>query len=143
MLTPLLFPACAGLRVDRVWRVAQTLHITATTTQRWARCPLCGRRSTRVHSRYERRLMDLPWGGTPVTIHLHSRRFRCRVRWCRRAIFTERLPNLLAASARRTARASTHLLRVAFALGGEPGQGTVTLVSRESAMAAPSRAFPR
>jgi hypothetical protein len=62
MLTHLLCPACAGLRVDRVWREAQTLHITATTTQRWARCPLCGRRSTRVHSRYERRRLDLPWG---------------------------------------------------------------------------------
>ncbi len=66
--------------------------------------------------------MDLPWGGTPVTIHLHSRRFRCRVRWCQRTIFTERLPSLLAASARRTVRAGAHLLRLAFALGGEPGQ---------------------
>lgn len=122
MLTQLVFPGLAGVRVERVWREAGRVHIAATTTRRWASCPLCGRRSHRVHSRYVRTLADLPWCGTPVTIHLSSRRFRCRVRWCRRTIFTERLSALMAVSARRTARAGDHLVQMAFALGGEPGQ---------------------
>lgn len=122
MLTQLLFPGCPRLRVDQVWRDAATLHIAITTIQRWARCPVCGRRSRRLHSRYERTLADLPWCGAPVLIHLHTRRFRCRVRWCRRKVFTERLPALTAASARRTIREGDQLLRTAFALGGEPGQ---------------------
>jgi transposase len=122
MLTHLLFPACSGIRVDQIWRDAATLHIAVTTTRRWARCPVCGRRSRRLHSRYERTLADLPWCGTPVIVHLHTRRFRCRVRWCRRRVFTERLPALTTASARRTVREHALLLRTAFALGGESGQ---------------------
>jgi hypothetical protein len=45
------------------------------------------------------------------------RRFVCRVRWCRRAVFAERLPELAAPFARRTAAC----LRTACDLGGEPG----------------------
>jgi len=63
--------------------------------RRAARCPLCRRRSKRVHSRYTRTLADLPCGAAGVILHLHTRRFVCRVRWCRRAIFTERLPLLV------------------------------------------------
>jgi transposase len=40
-------------------------------------CPLCGGVSRRVHSRYSRRLSDLPWEGIPVRIELHVRRFFC------------------------------------------------------------------
>ena len=43
------------------------------------------------------------------------------MRWCHRRIFAERLPELAAPFARRTARLAAHLLRTAFALGGEPG----------------------
>ncbi len=40
-----------------------------------SRCPVCGRQSGRVHSRYSRHLSDLPWEGIPVRIELHVRRF--------------------------------------------------------------------
>ncbi|WP_448192811.1 transposase family protein [Azospirillum sp. sgz301742] len=30
-----------------------------------------------MHSRYERRLGDLPWQGRPVILRLHVRRFLC------------------------------------------------------------------
>ncbi|MDQ2787673.1 MAG: ISL3 family transposase [Chloroflexota bacterium] len=95
--------------------------MAAVTTRRAAACPLCGRRATRIHNRYTRTLKDLPCCGDPVVIHLHTRRFVCRVRWCRRKIFTERIPALVAPSARRTARLRSHLQRVGFALGGAPG----------------------
>jgi len=86
-----------------------------------AHCPVCARRSKRVHSHYSRTLTDLPCCGTPVVIHLHTQRFVCRVRWCKRKIFTERLPALVAPSARRTLRSHRHLERTGFALGGAPG----------------------
>ena len=38
-------------------------------------CPACGTLSDRVHSRYGRRLGDLPWEGLPVRILLSTRRF--------------------------------------------------------------------
>jgi transposase len=37
-------------------------------------CPDCGTPSYRVHSRYTRRLGDLPWEGLPVRIVLSTRR---------------------------------------------------------------------
>jgi transposase len=121
VLTKLLFPGLAGVRVDRAWRDAAMLHVVVTTTRRRAGCPCCGRRSRRVHNRYERTVADLSCGGTRVTVHLRTRRFWCRVRWCRRRIFCERVPELAAPWARRTVRLQGHLRRTACALGGEPG----------------------
>lgn len=121
MLTHLLFSRVPGVRVDRVWRDGHTVHVQAVTTRRAAHCPVCGRRSKRVHSHYSRTLTDLPCCGDPVVIHLHTRRFVCRVRWCKRKIFTERLPALVAPSARSTIRLHRHLERTGFALGGAPG----------------------
>jgi transposase len=43
------------------------------------------------------------------------------VRWCRRKIFAERLPDLAAPFARCTTRLTDHLVRAAFDLGGEAG----------------------
>jgi hypothetical protein len=72
------------------------LHLAVVAMRRAAKCPLCHRRSKRVHSRYERTITDLPCAGGVVTIHLSTRRFVCRVRLCQRKIFTERLPSLVA-----------------------------------------------
>lgn len=121
MLTHLFFPTLSGVRVDRLWRAGATIHLAVRATRRYARCPLCQRRSRRVHSHYERTLADLPCGGDRVTLHLHMRRFVCRVRWCRRKIFAEHLPDLVAPFARRTTRLTNHFVRAAFDLGGEAG----------------------
>ena len=121
MLTHLFFPKLSGVRVDRLWREGTAIHLTVRATRRFARCPLCQRRSKRVHSHYERTLADLPCGGDRITLHLRVRRFVCRVRWCKRKIFAERLPDLVAPFARRTTRLTDHLVRAAFDLGGEPG----------------------
>ncbi len=121
MLTKLFFSTVAGVRVDRVWWQGQTLHLDAATTRRAARCPLCGRRSKRVHSFYARTIADLPCTGARLTIHVRTRRFVCRVRWCERKIFTERVPALVAPWGRRTARQQEGLQRTGFDLGGAPG----------------------
>ncbi len=118
MLTTLFFPTVPGIRVDRAWWEAHTLHLAATTTGRAARCPLCHRRSKRVHSTYPRTIADLPCTGARLTVHLCARRFVCRVRWCRRQIFCERLPALVAPWGRRTTRQREALERTGFALGG-------------------------
>ena len=121
MLTHLFFPTLSGIRVDRLWRVGAAIHLAVRATRRIARCPLCQRRAKRVHSHYERTLADLPCGGDRVTLHLRVRRFVCRVRWCQRKIFAERLPDLVAPFARRTTRLADRLVRTAFDLGGEAG----------------------
>src|SRR3546814_6668172 len=61
--------------------------------------------SRRIHSRYLRRLTDLPIAGHPVRLLVKARRFYCDAVLCGRHIFTERFESgLLAHWARRTAR---------------------------------------
>jgi len=68
-------------------------------------CPGCGTRSGRIHSRYQRRLADLPLAGKPVRLVVLVRRFHCDAVLCGRRIFAERFDeNVLAPWARRTVR---------------------------------------
>jgi transposase len=100
-------------------RSAITLTLQARRVT--ARCPLCGRRSRRVHSRYERTLADLPWGLHAVTVRLRIRRLFCRNVRCARRIFAERLPDLALPWARRTRRLDARLTALGLALGGSAG----------------------
>ena len=120
MFTKLFFPEQSGVRVERVYREGRSVHLSVVATRQSAKCPVCHRRSRRVHSRYARTVADLPCAGDVVTIHLSTRRFICRVPWCQRRIFTERLP-LVAPFARKTRRLWNQLQRHGFALGGDPG----------------------
>ena len=84
-------------------------------------CPACGTVSRRVHSRYLRKLDDLPWEGLPVAIMLEARKFFCVEEGCGRRIFTEQLPGTVARYARRSCRSSEALSWLAVALGGRAG----------------------
>ena len=55
-------------------------------------CPNCATRSSSRHSRYHRKLQDLPVQGSPVRLHLQVGRWRCGNDGCPRKIFTERVP---------------------------------------------------
>jgi transposase len=57
-------------------------------------CPLCGCPSFREHSRYTRRLGDVPWQGQSVCLLLLARRLFCDSPTCPRRIFTARLPGV-------------------------------------------------
>ncbi len=84
-------------------------------------CPSCGVVSGRVHSRYPRRLADLPIAGRRAVLSLQARRFRCEAALCERRIFTERFDdNVLKPWARRTARLDQIVHCLAIALGGRP-----------------------
>jgi len=72
-----LFPHLAGLRIDDVTVRDDCVSLMATTTRRATSCPLCHRRSCRVHNHYRCRVADLLIGSMPVTLFLHARRFRC------------------------------------------------------------------
>src|ERR1700748_1034974 len=47
-------------------------------------CPLCGTVSRRIHSRYRRRVTDLPLSGRVVELLVIARRFRCDAVLCGR-----------------------------------------------------------
>jgi transposase len=137
-----------GVRADD-----NAITLVARTSSRVARCPACGTRSARVHSRYARTLAELPWQEIPVTVRLRVRRFFCDHKACNRAIFAERLPGLAAHYARGTERLDGWFTHVSFALGEEAGSrllkdlGVVisgdTLLSHIRSMRLPSHQAPR
>ena len=75
----------------------------------------------RVHSRYVRRVADLPCSGRAVRIGIVTRRFRCDIPACPQRIFAERFETaVLPARARRTARLDVLVHHLGLALGGRP-----------------------
>jgi len=66
-------------------------------------------------------MADLPWLGVTVRVQLQTRRFFCQQPGCPQQIFCERVPTVVAPSARRTRRLTQALCQVGFALGGEAG----------------------
>ena len=79
--------------------------------------------SRRVHSRYERRLLDTAAGGCEVVICLIVRRFRCPSAECGKSTFAEQVNGLTSRHALRTPAATAVLQAVALALGGRPAPG--------------------
>src|SRR5919108_3246502 len=116
-----LLPPTRGIRLLEVSLEDASVRLQVTVTAPTAACPRCAVPSSSVHSRYQRRLTDLPWGTQAVRIHLTVRKFRCRNRACGRRIFTERLSDLVAAYSRKTHRLATALRMIGMALGGEAG----------------------
>jgi transposase len=110
-----------GLRVTDLVSTSALFVVAVASTDTSATCPRCGTPSDRVHSRYARTLADLPQQGRPAALRLFVRRFRCTRPGCPRGIFCERLPGLLQAYARSTARLTEAQRLIGFALGGEAG----------------------
>ena len=130
-----LLPKAPGLKLRDVAIDAEIVSFSVESTCPSAACPLCGRRTARLHSRYLRTLADLPWGGRSVRLSLRVRRFRCTDSGCSRRIFAERLPSIVEPYARKTRRLHEILELFGFALGGEGG---VRLLERLGMEASPS-----
>jgi transposase len=112
-----LSPSPSELRLDGLRITPNRIIITAAAKRPSVRCPACGEPSQRIHSRYTRRIADLPWHGIPVQVELCSRRFFCDTAGCLFRIFTERLPATVPPYGRRTLRLSAahrpHMLSAA------------------------------
>jgi Transposase/zinc-finger of transposase IS204/IS1001/IS1096/IS1165/Homeodomain-like domain len=95
------------------------VHLAITTPV--AACPLCGSDARNVHSRYFRRLADLPCFGRAVRLRVAVRRFSCPLPECPRRLFAERLPGFAEPHARTTSRLRQAHESIGCALGGEAG----------------------
>ena len=121
-----LLPSTGGLRLMEIYVEDESVQLRLTATAPTAACPDCAMPSSSVHSRYQRRLTDLPWGTRAVRLQLTVRKFLCRNRACGRRIFTERLPELVAAYGRKTHRLVTILRAIGMALGEQAGARLAT-----------------
>src|SRR5215510_9043925 len=120
LITALLPPTWA-VRLTKVTMEQASVQLQLTATAPTAACPRCTVSSSSIHRRYQRHLTDLPWGTRAVHLQLTVRKFFCRNPTCARRMFTERLPNLVAASRRHTQRLVTALGAIGLALGGNAG----------------------
>jgi zinc-finger of transposase IS204/IS1001/IS1096/IS1165 len=82
------------------------------------RCPGCSMASGRVHSRYQRRLADLPLVGRVVELCLTVRRFFCVNGACKRRTFAEQVAALTRRRARRSEPLRAMLTSIGLALTG-------------------------
>jgi transposase len=115
----------AGLVVDRVEVEPGGVLVFVRPSSKSAICPRCGGASRSIHSRYERRLADLPAHGRRVQLRVQVRRFRCAWAECPQKIFAERLdPSVAHPFGRRTGRLEGIVHHIGVALGGRPGQRT-------------------
>ena len=115
-------PHLAAVHVGRVCLSDRDILLTVSSRRRTARCPLCQQRSTRVHSRFVRRLADLPLAQYCVRLEVHGRRFHCANLSCSRKTFRESLPEVAPRYQRRTLALQRALEAVSFALGGQAGK---------------------
>ncbi|ODT77148.1 MAG: transposase [Pelagibacterium sp. SCN 64-44] len=111
-----------GFAVICAASTADATMVEVHSTGAASRCPGCGAESGRVHSRYRRRIFDLPMAGRSVQLIATVRRFRCEAVTCGRSIFTERFEHqVLAPWSRRTGRLDGLVHHLGLALGGRPG----------------------
>src|SRR5262249_47603335 len=109
------------LHLERVSSEPDRITIIVKTKSKRALCPQCHLPSAHLHSRYVRRLVDLPWLGVAVRVEVHARRLYCRHVECPQRIFCERIPTFVAPYARRTLRLNEALRLIGLVAGGEAG----------------------
>ena len=122
MLSTLFLPDAEKLQlIEALSLEAGKLILKVIATQGSYGCPDCRTNSTRVHSKYQRKLADLPCVGIPIRIIWTVRRFFCDNPECSRVTFVEQIPEVAARYARRTYRLHQKQAEIGFCVGGEPG----------------------
>jgi transposase len=148
-----VFPHLAGLRILNVSARATSVRVYAEAASATAECSACSSASGRVHSRYERRLLDGAVGGREVVVHLRVRRFFCVNTACAKKIFVEQIEGVSVRYARQSVLARRALEAMALALGGRAGQrlglrlavrvGRMTLIRLIRRLPVPAAGTPR
>jgi transposase len=118
-----LLPGSNLLHLDHseIDATCDRLTLNVSSTQVSVPCPLCYCETQRVHSRYERTLVDIPCVNFSLVLVIQVCKFFCDNSDCAHRIFTERIPEVAAPWARKTVRLMQQLQSIALALGGAAG----------------------
>nr|WP_223269979.1 ISL3 family transposase [Nostoc sp. 'Peltigera membranacea cyanobiont' 213] len=118
-----LLPDSTNLKLENCLldKIKTQINLIVSAISRVVNCPVCNQPTHRIHSRYERKLTDLPWADYSITLQLRVRKFFCINTLCKRRIFTERLTSVTAPWARRTLRLGQRLSAIGLSLGGAAG----------------------
>jgi transposase len=114
-------PSSKQLILEAVEQTADGI-VFRVRAKRLPRCPACFESRVSYHSRYVRRMRDLPWQGTGVEIHLQTRRFRCRNEQCASEDLCRTAPRRCGSEGTGDHATFRDLGIVGYAVGGLPGE---------------------
>lgn len=89
------------------------ITIYVESMQKESLCPYCGAASSKVHSRYVRKLQDLPIQGRKVTLCLANRKYFCKNESCGRKTFAEQF-SFYESKATKTRRLQEEIKRISM-----------------------------
>ncbi|MGY0035129.1 ISL3 family transposase [Pedobacter sp. NJ-S-72] len=121
MISQFILPSNLQLKAETIYSEPGVLYIHTSVCQKYSACPICGKTSNRIHSRYSRTLLDLPISGHMAKVKLKARKYFCDNAVCPRKVFTERFDCEIRPYYRRMVRSNDLLKRMALELGGNTG----------------------
>ncbi|WP_442974111.1 transposase family protein [Saccharothrix sp. NRRL B-16348] len=107
--------------VEKVEQVPSGVRIWGCAKASVSACSSCGVGSRRVHSRYDRRVADMPVAGLPVVLWLRMRRFFCDNGTCPVGTFAEQVDGVTSAHARRSQGLRATLESIGLAVAARSG----------------------
>ena len=121
MLSEFILPSNIQLNYNSFYLESGTINCEVACFQIESQCPICKTKSNRIHSKYDRGLVDLPIAGKLSKISLKARKFFCDQVECPRKVFTERFDSEIFPYQRRMARSVNLLEKLGTELGGNRG----------------------
>ena len=92
----------SGVHCYRYERYEDYIVAGLQSTHQAAKCPYCGRRSSHLHSKYERTVDDIPVHGLRVILKVEVSRYRCLNPKCSHSTFVEQCAGVTEKYQRRT-----------------------------------------
>lgn len=117
----LMLPSYIQLEAWEIDALSAEITVMMHSTQAFPLCPLCSTPAQRVHSQYERTIIDLPLSQHRVCWKLSVRKCFCKNEDCPRRIFTERIKDVVQPWARKTTRLIAQMSAIGLALAGAAG----------------------
>lgn len=86
-------------------------HIRIKSKEEYKICPRCGEKSTTVHTKYIRKIKDLPIGDNKVILELESYKLKCKNDNCATKVFSSRY-SYIGSNSYKTKRLENKILEV-------------------------------
>lgn len=99
-------------KIENIEHDKNKVLIILKSTALAAKCTCCGAKTTKVHSKYKRQILDLPILDKYTRLSIITRRFFCINSDCKRKIFSEEFKGFISRYQRLTKRLSKYLINI-------------------------------
>src|ERR1700730_10485774 len=124
-----VFDSSDEFDVVDVKQQAGKVIISIVAKRKSGKCPSCCMISSKMHSYYQRSIMDLPMLGKETWISLKARKFFCTNNPCHKKIFPQRFEKHFIKGRKMTERVQDKILKVALHMGGNGGERICRLMN--------------